>query len=370
MGPRVFASTLLASLLLPTLFLSNTGCSSTASSSKGACDAASAESPVGVDASVEPTDITDTPDTKLEPVCQFPGSLQAYTVTRTFPVNGGTLPYDHDILIELRAPGAPSPWPESGAAYLEPKDLSIAPWGAAAPPVVTTFRSHQGPTWYLAGALASWESPSWNSTTSEHSLLLVVSVTPDGVLPLLLPDTDYELTMQVGAPTAQGAAYESFSLSFHVAAPKPPATEPCPWPTHEEFAVPASVHLSCADFYDDCQLGEACTPECSPHLATRAAYTFSAPPPGCVFFSGADIPWLYTYQLTSAFDASGQPYEFIQARFTTDPPQPVVAHIELPVESSDASSGLFVWSRYFERYQFPALRNTAMAEVHGQVCSE
>lgn len=300
--------------------------------------------------------------------CDAPLVTQTFSVQRSYPQPGGTLPVGRDIMIELVSPGPPSGLSSDAVAYIKPSSVQVLPWSQESPPVATTYSSHEGPTFYLAGAAASWSPPSPENHFQRY-LLLVVSLVDENGTPLLSPNEDYELSFELSDTDSTDDSAEIYSLSFTVVEEDPPTTSTC-WGGAPNGAFgPAAAHVACSSTTLNCASNAECLLNCLPATRTLAEVVLAPHPVPCPYLKSPDQPWLWRYRLLDP--SGGIIHESVQARFPEDNPTAFAARVSLVSAPDDPVPYQLEWTTYRDQLSndFIIQRSLSTVFAKGVACT-
>ncbi|GMV40452.1 MAG: hypothetical protein AMXMBFR64_21680 [Myxococcales bacterium] len=256
--------------------------------------------------------------------CPTTPLVTRFSVSRTWPAEGGTLPANRPVLIELSAPPRVPETPDQPVTVVAPKAFELSGGAIFG---VTSSRSDYGTVRYLPGPMAEWAPTEWDASFERHMMvqLNVYELTPDGSSKLgqLVPGQAYTFKMLVGASDDDPSAFEEWELHFTAGDPAPAAADPVTGPYHSMAA-----DSGCEEIHLDCTSAPDCSATCAQvGNLQRVRHTLDVDG-GNVPLS-ADDPWLLDLQL------SDYGFTFRQLRFPGDDPATVGAIIDTFQSATD-----------------------------------
>lgn len=255
--------------------------------------------------------------------CEKPQLVARFAVSRTFPEEGGVLPANRPVLIELTAPPRVPETPDQEVLVVTPKAFELSGGAVFG---VTTTRSDYGTVRYLPSPMAEWAPTEWNDEYERKMLvqLQVFELLPDGTSKpgLLVPGQDYTFKMKVGA--AAGAdAYADWELHFTAGEAVGPGAAPVAGAYHSVVA-----DSSCQEVHLDCSTATDCSVSCA-QVGTLQKVSHTLSVDGANVPLSADDPWLLDIKL------SDYGFSFRQLRFPEDDPASLGAVIDIFQSATD-----------------------------------
>ena len=147
-----------------------------------------------------------------------------YEISRTSPVNGGSLPADEPVLIEMIAPSMVLDAPEQQIEPITYKELYVGPLPFGVVHSLQTLRSDYGTTRYLGGDTLHWEPTSWDAPMERRVLVIIrlMELLDDGtVAPAsFVEGSSYTVAMKIADINGEPGTYIDYEFSFTAEAPK------------------------------------------------------------------------------------------------------------------------------------------------------
>lgn len=185
-----------------------------------------------------------------------PDTLTAtFEVVRTWPPEGGVLPANRPILVELEAAAVQAETPDQPIDVITPKSYKLDPLPAGWGYTFDTLRSDLADSKnrrFLPGPYAEWSPTQWDDAVTRHMLISLTPFDTDALGPGdLTPGKQYTFSMEVG-PNA-----EPFVLTFTAGDPTPTTPDPSDAAWHA-----AVVDTSCQMVHLDCSSADDCSADC------------------------------------------------------------------------------------------------------------